>query len=843
MQRSSPAPTGDTASSRPSSRVDPLAARYVLYIARAAAAFGASVGLLGLISWCSGRLELIGGFGNEITMKVNTAICLSLTGAALLLLTSFSSNAAAERVARLLASIVVTLAVLTLSEHLFGWNLGIDELLFRDTKLAATTFPGRMGPPATASFSALGAGVLLLTRAKHRCALAQWLALCVVGIAALSIFGYIAEASQLYGIAHSTGIAFPSALGIMALAISLCLAKPERGPSSILLADNAGGDLARRVLPATILLPALIGWLRTLGEELGYYDRAFGRALLLLSLTSVFTAIVWAVALRASSVAAARAAAERKSEEARSEAQRLLSENLRTLGVLDSLLTHAPLGLAFFDESGQCLRANAYLAGLHGESALALSGRLAREVLPGWDESLAQDFASVFSAGASRMNIEIIGCPREPERSWLCGLFPVYDPDGQIRSCGCLMLDNTEHRRLEVERAALYESERAARSQAERSDALKDQFLASLSHELRTPLTAITGWAAVARNSASLPQELDRPLAIIERNARLQAKLIEDLLDVSSIVSGKLVLERQSVDACRLLESAVLSFTPSASAKSIQLRAELPNAPLLLSGDPVRLAQVIDNLLTNAIKFTPQNGEVVVSARAFGAMLEVSVRDSGQGISAEFLPHVFDRFRQADATSSRRHGGLGLGLAIVRQLVELHGGTVRAESQGAGRGATFTVCLPLIEHAEKQPGQASRAAFAPDSLHGLSVLIVDDEADTRELLARVLERNRAHVEVVESAALALTSLQKQKPDILLSDIGMPDMDGYTLIREVRALEALRDLPAIAITAFVRAEDRERALASGFQLHMEKPIDSHALVQAIAKLTGRGHPTG
>jgi signal transduction histidine kinase/ActR/RegA family two-component response regulator len=826
MRHTDSAPAAGTGSPATWARVEPSAARRVSQIARACAVLGFALGFVGLLGWGTGHLELIGGFAHAITMKANTALCLSLTGAALFLRISFPSRASALRGADSFAAIVIGLAVLTLTEHIFGCNLGIDELLFRDTNLAATTYPGRMGPPASLSFTTLGLGLLILDRSTRWRALPQWLALFVASIAALSIFGYIAKASQLYGIAHYTGIALPSALGILSLSVGLCLARPERGPSVIFIADNAGGELARRVLPAAILLPALIGWLRTLGEELGYYDRAFGRALLLLSLTTVFTTIVWAIALRSSSVA-----------EARSEAQHLLSENLRTLGVLDSLLTHAPLGLAFFDRDGRCVRANAYLADLHGGSALGLQGLLTSEVLPGWEQGLDNALQRVFAEGTSRMNIEMVGSPYDEERSWLCGFFPVYDPDGQVRSSGCVILENTEHRRLESQRSELLESERAARSEAERAAALKDQFLASLSHELRTPLTAILGWVAVARNTPALPDELRRPLEIIERNSRLQAKLIEDLLDVSSIVSGKLQLDRQVLDAGQLLQNAVQAITPSASAKAIRLRLELPKAPLCVSGDPVRLAQVTDNLLANAIKFTPENGQVSVLASALEKTLEIRVIDSGQGISSEFLPHVFDRFRQADATTSRRHGGLGLGLSIVRQLVELHGGTVRAESEGIGRGATFTVCLPLSDEAPALSARGARGTLSPD-LRDLRVLVVDDEADTRELLARVLERSRASVETVANAAAALASLRSRKPDLLLSDIGMPDMDGYTFIREVRAIYDLRALPAIAITAFVRSEDRERALVSGFQLHMVKPIDPHALVRAIAKLTGR-----
>jgi CheY-like chemotaxis protein len=337
---------------------------------------------------------------------------------------------------------------------------------------------------------------------------------------------------------------------------------------------------------------------------------------------------------------------------------------------------------------------------------------------------------------------------------------------------------------------------------------------------------------------STIPEQFERPLAIIERNARLQARLIEDLLDVSSIASGKLQLNSQEIDACQLIKNAVQAIAPSAAAKAIRVHTDLPTAPIHLSADPVRLAQVFDNLLSNAVKFTPQNGEVRVVGRPLDALLEIRISDSGHGITSDFLPHVFDRFRQADASTSRRHGGLGLGLSIVRQLVQLHGGTVRAESPGAGQGATFTVCLPRSPQSLAAPAGEEAFLLRRESLRDLRILVVDDDDDTRELIARILEQSHARVDTVADAAAALEYLRLRKPDILVSDIGMPGMDGLALIREVRANHDIATLPAIAVTAFVRPDDRERTLKSGFQMHIAKPVDPLELNLAVAVLTGR-----
>jgi CheY-like chemotaxis protein len=378
---------------------------------------------------------------------------------------------------------------------------------------------------------------------------------------------------------------------------------------------------------------------------------------------------------------------------------------------------------------------------------------------------------------------------------------------------------------------------------------MKDEFLATLSHELRTPLSAILGWSQVLRRRKFGEAELQQALDIIERNARVQTQLIEDLLDMSRITSGKVRLDIQPVEPVSFIEAALETVRLAASAKGVRLEKVLDPVAGPVSGDPNRLQQVVWNLLSNAIKFTPKEGKVQVILQRVNSHIEISVADTGIGIRPEFVSHVFERFRQADSSTTRKYGGLGLGLSIVKHLVELHGGTVHAHSLGEARGTTFTVQLPL---AVVQRSGNAQQRFHPRTakevpqdyrvanLVGVKVLVVDDENDARELLRRVLSDCGAEVLVAATAADALMLVQRERPQLLLSDIGMPDVDGYELLRQVRALgeAAGGKLPAIALTAFARSEDRTRALRAGFLVHVSKPVEPSELVATVASVAGR-----
>ncbi len=419
---------------------------------------------------------------------------------------------------------------------------------------------------------------------------------------------------------------------------------------------------------------------------------------------------------------------------------------------------------------------------------------------------------------------------------------PVFDDHKILTGAVLIISDITQEKRVE-------EAMRRSNEELLHANRIKDEFLATLSHELRTPLNAIVGWTRLLRSGRLDERTAGRALETIDRNAVLQAKLVEDLLDVSRIITGKLRLRIATVDPVSVLEAAINSVRPAADAKGIVIDAELDAGAALISADGDRLQQVMWNLLSNAIKFTPAGGKVRVWLRRGPDGLTIGVEDNGAGIDDEFLPYVFDRFRQADSSTTRQHGGLGLGLAIVRHLVELHGGTVHAESPGRGHGATFTLTLPWADRAERvrttlptMPATGDVAAPEPpratELLAGVHILIVDDEADARELLRSAFAQLGARVRVAGSADEAMAAIAEARPHVVVSDIGMPGEDGYALVQRLRAAE--RDgqhLPAVALTAYATGDDVKRALAAGYDLHVAKPVDAVTFARTLAELAG------
>jgi len=435
---------------------------------------------------------------------------------------------------------------------------------------------------------------------------------------------------------------------------------------------------------------------------------------------------------------------------------------------------------------------------------------------------------------------------------------PLKDEEGALIGGVSVAQDITERKRAEAERTRLLASEQRLRAAAEEANRLKDEFLATASHELRTPLTAIVGWARMLRSGKLDPETTSQALGTIERNANVQTKLIEDLLDISRILSGKLLLDIRPLQMSSVISDAVNTVSPAAHAKNIAIEVSIDPLADSVPGDANRLQQVIWNLLSNAVKFTPKDGFVMVALRRVDGQIEITVRDTGLGIEPEFLPYVFDRFRQADGKTTKKHGGLGLGLAIVRHLVELHGGEVKAHSDGLGSGSSFIVSLPLVD---ENASTASRATppvkvetivdtrltiECPPKLNGLRVLVVDDDWDTLEMLSAVLGECDAEVVTVASAAEAILEIERRRPDVLVSDIGMPDEDGYDLIRWVRETEEERGehaIPALALTAYAKASDRVRALAAGYQVHLAKPVEPAELALVVANLAGRINVSG
>jgi len=419
----------------------------------------------------------------------------------------------------------------------------------------------------------------------------------------------------------------------------------------------------------------------------------------------------------------------------------------------------------------------------------------------------------------------------------------VRGSDGTLQRVVGNVVNISDRRQAEAERQELLERERWARQDAERANFAKQEFLATLSHELRTPLSTVLIWAHLLNLKADDPQQVRRAADVITQNARAQSQMISDLLDMSRIDSGKVRLDVQALELAEVVSAAVTSVLHAAAAKQIRVTHQVPPLTAALRGDPSRLQQVLWNLLSNAIKFTPNGGRVHVRVEQMHAHARISVSDSGKGIAPEFLPLVFERFRQADSSHSREHGGLGLGLSIARQLVELHGGRIEVHSEGLGRGTTFYVELPLMPSsaaaAAEVPAATGTAAPPGSELRGISVLLVDDQPEALEGLARLLRAAAARVQTAASAAAALEQLQAHEFDVLLSDIGMPGQDGYQLIRTVRA--GGNAIPAVALTALARAEDRGAALRSGYDVHLAKPVDAGELFHTVSALARRARP--
>jgi signal transduction histidine kinase/ActR/RegA family two-component response regulator len=526
----------------------------------------------------------------------------------------------------------------------------------------------------------------------------------------------------------------------------------------------------------------------------------------------------------------------------------------------------SPQGILLTDDRLNIIGWNHWLEEHTGRRTREVQGRLLFEIFPdlverGLDNHYRSALEGQVSLLSQRLHgflfqIPIVSIFKEyPYMQQSARIAPLMQ-DGTVIGTITIIDDVTERVAREVElqaqleaRSRLLESEARARQEAEKANRLKDEFLATISHELRTPLTAIVGWAQLLRKGNLDPATAARGLEIIQRNAHSQTQLISDLLDVSRIISNKLLLNVDRVSLPSIIEGALDAITPEAEAKGIHLQRDIASDFPLISGDSERLQQVIWNLLSNAIKFTPRDGSVRVTLERNNAEAVITVTDSGIGIDPKFIPHVFDRFRQASAATTRAHGGLGLGLSIVRQLAELHGGSAQVFSEGDGKGSTFTVRLPLNLAEGEDDGDADRndgaEGDAASVLNGMKILVVDDERDAREFLRTAVERYGSRVETANSVPEALEAILHERPDFLVSDIGMPGEDGHSLIRKIRALPEERggQTPAIALTAYARSEDQLRAVQAGFQMHLSKPVEPEELVSAIASVVGKRSAAG
>lgn len=517
-----------------------------------------------------------------------------------------------------------------------------------------------------------------------------------------------------------------------------------------------------------------------------------------------------------------------------SDRKRIEAELRQKNAILNLVNEAAPIPIYVKDREGRIIYANPATLEVLEKSPTEVLGFRDREIYntPELGAIISDNDQRIMQTGQT----EVIEESPDGIRTFLSTKTPYRNEAGEV--IGLIGVSNDISARVEIERdrERLLQQEQAAREEAEKANRIKDEFLAVLSHELRTPLNPILGWTKLLKRGRLDPARSAEALNTIERNAKLQAQLIEDLLDISRIMRGKLVLNRESADLTAVVSAAIETVRLAAEAKQINLDLQFDHEDYFVFGDAGRLQQVFWNLLSNAVKFTPERGQVKIYLTQIGHLVQIQVMDTGKGISPDFLPYLFEYFRQEDGSITRKFGGLGLGLAIARQIVELHGGVISAESNGENQGATFTVRLPLLKRAiaDSAPPPADSEAFDDLPLKGIRAMVVDDDLDTREFLTFLLETNGAIVTPLDSASQAIRAIEQSAPDILLSDIGMPEVDGYALIQAVRALKN-GSIPAIALTAYAGDSDRQQALEAGFQRHVSKPIDPDAVIAIVREL--------
>ena len=487
------------------------------------------------------------------------------------------------------------------------------------------------------------------------------------------------------------------------------------------------------------------------------------------------------------------------------------------------------------DLDGKIVFMNSYAEWLYGWLESEVAGKNLIDLISVADEEEAREIFSRIKHGDSWSGELLV---RRKDSSKFSAMFthsPIHNDQGEPIGAVEVSRDISAQLQADLERTQLLESERQARTEAEEANRIKDEFLATISHELRNPLNVILGYSEVLVRSdeASQSQFVQRAAEVLRRNAIAQAQLVSDLLDLSRLQLGKFTLNRQVVSVTKTINDAVETVRAEASAKGLQVKIEMSDDPVFVNGDPLRLEQVVWNILNNAVKFTPSGGTVTVKLAARDGYAYLVVADTGQGIEPQFLPHVFEIFRQADATISRRHGGMGIGLALVQQLIQLQGGSVSVSSGGKGRGAEFSIKLPLTQEA-KEPRKTG-GLIPPDALTGMRILVVDDSADTVEMLRHLLEMDGGMVTTARSGAEALDIVERQTFDVILSDISMPGMDGFELLRRLRTKPNGKDVPVMALTGFGRVEDVERVKAEGFFAHIAKPVDVAAIVATLQKL--------
>ena len=804
-----------------------------------------------------------------VTMKANTAVCLMLSAAALFLIQDGSRSTARRRISELFAVIVMLVGLITLSQHLLGWNSGLDQLLFYESvKEAGPSFPGRMGVAASLNFSLLGPALFLLdTRSPGWFRVSNLSLLLVIVITLLVFLNYFYGIEQSEAVGIYFTIALHTVVAFLGLSAAILLARPERGVVAAFLGSSPGAVVARRMWPA-LLIVIVLGWIRTATRNAGWYSPGFATAIFVLAILLLLAGLIWwtAVSLNRTDRERRLVDSALRHSEARLTVLVRVSELIRTIHdpyelsftVAGAVGRHLKVRRCLFNETDverdleivhrdYCDGAES-VAGQHRISDY--SGITSREMELGntvvncdsaTDPRTAADYHRAYEANGERAYVAV---PLMREERWVASLWVSDDQPRQWTKEEISLLQTVAERtwtaieklRAENERERLLESEQEARDAAERANQLKDEFLATLSHELRNPLNVILGYSELLLRMPDIQQSprLVQMADALRRNAQSQSQLINDLLDLSRLQRGKVSLNQETVSLAAIIDNAVETVRADAATKGVDIHLHSSDQLLLVDGDRLRLQQIAWNLLNNAVKFTPVGGRIEISLRSEGDSAVLVVADTGQGIDPSFLPHVFEMFRQADGSNRRRHGGLGIGLALVRQLVQLHGGTISAESEGPNKGARFTVRLPLLRETAS-PVLASSGTLELDVLSQTNFLILDDSEDTIRMLEELLKTGGANVMTASNGAEALRLARENEFDVILSDISMPEMDGFEFLQRLRKIDGCEDVPVVAITGFGRSDDIARIRAAGFYSHLIKPLNLPALAQVLQQL--------
>ncbi|HEX6283750.1 MAG TPA: ATP-binding protein, partial [Pyrinomonadaceae bacterium] len=755
--------------------------------------------------------------------------------------------------------------LLTLTEHVFGWDFRIDQALFIESVAAAgPSFPGRMGVAASLNFLFLGFALLFLNaRSSRWFRVSNVAVLMVVAVTLLVFLYYFYGIEQFDPIANYFTIALHTVIAFLSFCAAILFARPDRGLIAILLGNSPGGIVARRMWPA-LLMVVLLGWIRALGRGAGWFGPGFGTALFVLSILVIFVGLIWWTA-----VSLNRTDRQRRQAQKRLDVLVRVSELVRTLrdpyelsyAVAKTIGVELDLRRCLFNEIDEeqdmevvhcdyCDGAVS-VAGVHriSDYSSTTSEAMKRgETVVNFDAltdpRTAADYNRTYEPTGERAYVAF---PLLRDGRWVASLWASDDKPRQwtkdevslLQTVGERTWTAIEKLRAEAERERLLRSEQEARDAAEKANQLKDEFLATLSHELRNPLNVILGYSELFLRLPEIGQseQLRKMAESLRRNAQSQSQLINDLLDLSRLQRGKISLNQETVSLAGIIDNAVETVRTEAAAKGVDINSNLDDQFLFVDGDRLRLQQIAWNVLNNAVKFTPAGGRINISLKREAKDAVLVVEDTGQGIDSSFLPHVFEMFRQADGSNIRRHGGLGIGLALVQQLVHLHGGKISADSDGTNKGSRFTIRLPLTD--EAAVNRALTNAVLPlksSALVDTDFLIVDDSEDTLAMLTQLLTLSGANVTTATNGADALRIASEREFDVILSDISMPEMDGFEFLQRLRQINGRQNIPVIAITGFGRAHDVERARAAGFYSHLTKPVNLDALAEVLQQLT-------